>query len=103
MAVKEIVGFQIDVNEEGFMTDHSQWNEEIAVAIAKEEGIELTERHWEIIRYFQEYHKKNDKSPSIRTMKKEGIPTKEFYSLFPSGPLKKASKISGYKKPVGCI
>ena len=42
--------------------------------------------------------------PTIRRLTKEsGVPTKELYALFPAGPAKKAAKIAGIKKPVGCI
>jgi len=45
MAVKTIAGIEVQVNEEGFLTNPSEWTKEIAVEIAKEEGIaELTTR-----------------------------------------------------------
>ncbi|OPX29756.1 MAG: sulfur relay protein DsrC [Candidatus Cloacimonas sp. 4484_143] len=105
MATKEIAGNKVNVNEEGYLLEFNQWNEAIAEAIAKEEGIdELTERHWEVIKYLQKYFEENDAMPSIRKMKKSGaVDTKEFYSLFPGGPLKKSSKIAGLKKPESCI
>ena len=105
MATKEIAGNTVDVNEEGFLTDPSQWNEEIATAIANEEGIEqLTDRHWEVIKHLQEFYKENGAMPSIRKLKKSGVvDTKELYSLFPGGPLKKSSRIAGLKKPESCI
>ena len=50
MATKVIAGKTVQVNEEGFMTNPAEWNKEIAVEIAKEEGIaELTEAHWKVI------------------------------------------------------
>ena len=105
MATKEIAGNTVNVNEEGYLTEFSQWNKVIAEALAKEEGIdELTERHWEVIKYLQRYFEDNGTMPSIRKMKKSGaVDTKEFYSLFPGGPLKKSSKIAGLKKPESCI
>ncbi len=105
MPAKEIAGNTVDVNEEGYLTDQSQWNEAIAEAIAKEEGIDsLTDRHWEVLKYLQQYFQDNGTMPTIRKLKKSGIvPTKELYSLFPGGPLKKSSKISGLKKPESCI
>jgi TusE/DsrC/DsvC family sulfur relay protein len=47
---------------------------------------------------------KNGQAPSIRKLTKEsGVDTKELYALFPKGPAKKAAKIGGLPKPVGCI
>ena len=41
-----IAGVSVDVNDEGYLTDPSQWNEDIAEEIAKEEEIDLTEKHF---------------------------------------------------------
>jgi tRNA 2-thiouridine synthesizing protein E len=92
------------LNDEGFMTDFSQWDKEVAEAIATKEGIPvLTPKHWEVIAWLQEQHK--NKNPlTIRKVGNSGITDiKEFYALFPNGPLKKAAKISGIPKPVSCI
>ncbi|MBI1222509.1 MAG: TusE/DsrC/DsvC family sulfur relay protein [Bacteroidetes bacterium] len=100
---KMISGKQVSVNEEGFLTDFSQWNKDIANEIAKEENIQLTERHWEVINYLQEQHRK-EIPMSIRKIRNSGVvDIKEFYQLFPQGPLKTASKIAGIPKPVSCI
>ena len=98
-----IAGIRLDVTEEGYLTDVSQWNEDIAIEIAKEQGIELTDRHWEIIYWLQE-QVKNDVALSIRGIKKSGVlDIKEFYALFPGGPLKVSTKIAGVPKPKSCI
>ncbi|MCC6880961.1 MAG: TusE/DsrC/DsvC family sulfur relay protein [Verrucomicrobiales bacterium] len=101
---KEIAGTTVDVNEEGYLTDMSQWNEAIAAAIASEEGVgPLGDGHWKVIRYLREQQAKGA-ALTIRSMGKSGIvTTKELYDLFPGGPLKKSSKIAGIPKPVGCI
>ncbi|HEU4716477.1 MAG TPA: TusE/DsrC/DsvC family sulfur relay protein [Bacteroidia bacterium] len=100
---KTISGKTVSVNEEGYLTDFSQWNRDIAGEIAREEQIVLSERHWEVIAYLQEQYKK--KIPmSIRKIRNSGvIDIKEFYALFPKGPLKTASRIAGLPKPVSCI
>jgi TusE/DsrC/DsvC family sulfur relay protein len=98
-----IAGIRVDVTEEGYLTDVSQWNKEIAVEIAKEHGIELTDKHWEVISWLQE-QVKNDVALSVRGIKKSGvIDIKEFYALFPGGPLKVSTKIAGVPKPKSCI
>jgi len=98
-----IAGIRLDVTEDGYLTDLSQWNKEIAIEIAKEQGIELTDRHWEVIYWIQE-QVKNDVALSIRGVKKSGVfDIKEFYALFPGGPLKVSTKIAGVPKPKSCI
>lgn len=94
----------IKLNNEGFLLDFSQWDEEVAREIAEKEGIgELTPKHWAVITWLQEQHK-NKVALTIRKVGSSGIvDIKEFYALFPGGPLKKAAKISGIPKPVGCI
>lgn len=105
MGEKIIAGFNVDVNEEGYLTNFAQWNKEIAVELAKEEGIsELTEQHWKVIDFFQKDFKESGKIPTIRRLNKvAGVATNELYRLFPDGPLKKAAKISGLKKPESCV
>lgn len=100
---KIILGSKIEVNEEGFMTNFSQWNKQIGEEIAKDVNINLSPRHWQVIDYIQGEYKKE--SPlSIRKIGKSGVvDIKEFYSLFPNAPLKTATKIAGIPKPASCI
>jgi len=99
-----IAGINVKVNEEGYLTDFSQWNEDVAKDIAVQEEIgELTDRHWTVIKYLQNQFE-NEVPLTIRKVGKSGVTDiKEFYALFPGGPLKKATKIAGIPKPVGCI
>jgi tRNA 2-thiouridine synthesizing protein E len=101
---KNIAGQDVDVNEEGYLTNMSQWNEQIAAAIAAEERIgDLTPAHMKVINYLRDQQAKGA-ALTIRSMGKSGVvTTKELYDLFPGGPLKKASKIAGIPKPVGCV
>ncbi len=105
MAVLAIAGVELEVDGEGFLTDHTKWNEEVAREIARGEGIdELTERHWDVVRFMRKEYEATGSGPSIRALKNRGgIPTKELYELFPNGPAKKAAKIAGIPKPKGCI
>jgi tRNA 2-thiouridine synthesizing protein E len=96
-------GTAIHVNDQGYLTDFNEWNREVGMEIAAEEEIEMTDEHWEVIDYIQDQYAQ--KVPlSIRGIKNSGvINIKDFYRLFPGGPLKKASKIAGIPKPVSCI
>jgi TusE/DsrC/DsvC family sulfur relay protein len=103
MAQKVYAGVTVDVNEEGYFTNPSQWTKEIAVEIAKEEGIELTYKHYAVMEYLRNRHNNGD-ALSIRSINRSGvIDVKTFYQLFPGAPLKKATKIAGIPKPASCI
>lgn len=100
---KTMAGVAVEMNDEGYLTDFSQWNRDVAAEIAAEEGITLTDDHWKVIDYIQDQWKK-EVPLTIRSVGKSGVvDIKGFYALFPGGPLKKASRISGIPKPVGCI
>jgi len=95
----------VDVDAEGFLTNPEQWNEQIAEAIAADNGLaELTDRHWLVVRFMRDRYLRTGNAPSIRALGKEsGVPVKELYELFPKGPAKLAAKIGGIPKPKGCI
>lgn len=96
-------GVCVACNEQGYMTQLDQWNKDIGIDIAKEENIEMTDKHWEVISYLQDQCR-NEVPLTIRKIGKSGVVSiKEFYQLFPDGPLKKASRIAGIPKPVSCI
>ena len=105
MTATTIAGATIDLDAEGFLTDASAWNEQIAAEIARSYGIdELTERHWLVVRFMRETYLRDGQAPTIRTLgKTSGVPIKELYQLFPKGPAKLAAKIGGIPKPRGCI
>lgn len=98
-----LAGYKLNVNEEGYLTDFSQWTKEIGNEIAIQEGIEMTDRHWEVIKWLQD-QVQADVALSVRGIKKSNVlDIKEFYALFPGGPLKISTKIAGVPKPKSCI
>lgn len=106
MAVKKIAGKDVQVNDEGFMTNPAEWTKEIAVEIAKEEGIpELTPVHWTVIEFCRKTAAASGgAAPTLRTITTgAGVSTKDLFALFPKGPAKKVARIAGLKKPEGCV
>ncbi|HSB38106.1 MAG TPA: TusE/DsrC/DsvC family sulfur relay protein [Gaiellaceae bacterium] len=93
MTTTLIAETSVDVDAEGFLTDPSQWTEELGEAIARENGIpELTDRHWLVVRFMRDRFLATGAAPSIRALGKEsGVPVKELYQLFPKGPAKLAA------------
>jgi tRNA 2-thiouridine synthesizing protein E len=105
MPVVEYAGTSVDINEEGFLTNSEEWSPEIAEAIAAEVGISpLSERHWTVISFCREDAAQEGQAPGLRRISKlSGVNMKELYQLFPKGPGKLASRISGLPKPKSCI
>ena len=104
MAEKIYADVTVTVNDEGYFEDQTEWTKEMAVEIAKEMGIKLTDEHNKVIDFLKSDYEEKGAIPSMRRMKKAGgIPTKDFYRLFPDGPLKKSCKIAGLPKPASCV
>jgi tRNA 2-thiouridine synthesizing protein E len=103
MAQKNYAGVTVDVNEEGYFTNPSQWTKDIAVEIAKELDLVLTDQHFAIMEFLRKRFNAGE-ALSIRSINHSGvIDVKTFYQLFPGAPLKKATKIAGIPKPTSCI
>jgi tRNA 2-thiouridine synthesizing protein E len=99
----EVDGKTIETTASGFLVNIDDWSEELANIIAGEEGIELTEKHWDLINFLRdEYINNNGNQPNTRKIVKamaekwgESIDTKTLYGLFPRDPSKQAGRIGG--------
>jgi len=99
----DIAGITVKLDDDGYLMDSSQWNEEIAKGLAKENELELTDKHIEVLKFLRDVHNNGD-ALTIRKVGKSGIVSiKEFYKLFPKGPLKLSSKFAGLPKPTSCV
>jgi tRNA 2-thiouridine synthesizing protein E len=105
MAKLEIEGRVFDVDGDGFLSDPSEWNEEVAALIAKSDGIDkLNEKHWAILKIIRDNFEKEGNAPMIRKICQEtGIKLREIYDLFPLGPARGACRVAGLPKPDGCV
>lgn len=103
MATKTFAGVNVDVNDEGYLTDSSQWTKEVAEGIASEQGVDLTEKHFEVLDYIRN-KVAGGATLTIRGINKSGVvDAKTFYQMFPGAPLKKSTMIAGVAKPESCI
>jgi TusE/DsrC/DsvC family sulfur relay protein len=102
--LREYRGHQVDVNDEGFLTNSSEWTPEIGEGIADEIGMRLTPEHWRVITFCREDAAREGQPPGLRRISKlSGVGTKELYALFPKGPGKLAARVAGLPKPHGCV
>lgn len=105
MSNATIANIDVDLNEEGFFVHPEQWTEDMVPELAGQEGIdELTDSHWQVIRFMRSEYLAKGTGPTVRVLgKTSGVSIKELYQLFPKGPAKIAAKIAGIPKPRGCI
>ena len=105
MPVVELAGKNVEITDEGFLTDSAQWTPEVGEAIATQVGVEsLTAEHWKVITFCREDAAKEGQAPGLRRISKlSGVGTKDLYKLFPKGPGKLAARIAGLPKPTACV
>ncbi len=107
----ELNGKTYETDEEGYLTNLADWNEEVAEVIAKQESVEMTPNHWEVVNFLRKYYDEYQIAPAVRVLTKaigkslgpDKGNSKYLYELFPYGPAKQACKIAGLPKPTGCV
>lgn len=90
---------------DGRLMDLDEWNEDIGRALAAKEGVEMSESHWDVVRFVRSYFRKHGEVPARKLTqvledkyaKKGG--RKYLYQLFPKGPVTQASRIAGLPVP----
>lgn len=104
-------GEQIVTDKQGYLLDHTLWEEELAIVMAKNDDFELTEAHWEVIKFVRLFYITYNTSPAIRALTKamksefgeEKASSRYLFKLFPDGPAKQATKYAGLPKPKRCL
>ena len=93
------------VDAEGYVIDPQDWSEALAQEFARQENIQLTEDHWEVIRFMREYFDEHQVIPDARHVMKYlatrlGKASRNMlFELFPYGYVKQACRIAGMKRP----
>lgn len=103
MSVMTLNTFTFDVNEEGYLTDATQWTPDLAREMARVEGFALTDRHFEVLAYLRACHAAGTPLTIRRIGNAGPVSIKAFYGLFPGAPLKRASRLAGIPKPTSCV
>lgn len=104
MPITTIGGSTVHVNDEGFLTDPSEWTEELATSLASQIGLDLTDDHWKAIRFVRSDFAAQGETATLRRIGAVGgIPVKTMFQLFPQKPAKKLAYVSGLPKPHGCV
>ncbi len=84
------------------------WNRQQALDIARGEGLEMTEAHWEAVRALQTYYAQHEDAAKINPRDLHDALDEHFhpqgglkhlYLLFPGGPIAQGCRIAGLKAP----
>ena len=106
-----IEGTEYSLDERGYLEDRACWSESFARALAAADGIELSDAHWEIIHFVQDYFERFEIAPPMRAMVRaigqrlgpDKASSRYLYRLFPDGPAKQVCRYAGLPRPVSCI
>ena len=99
---------EIQKDNEGFLLDPTDWDKSLAVQIAEQENIQMSDDHWVVVKFVRNFYEENQSVPELRKVLKhlkytygEGKSTRKFiYGLFPYGYGQQACKIAGMRKPL---
>ena len=97
-------GVEIPTTETGYLENIEDWSKAVAQTIAREEKIELEQRHWDLIEHLRdEYINNGGNQPNTRNLVKamarvwddKSVNAKTLYDLFPGDPSKQGGRIAG--------
>jgi len=106
----EVEGIEIETDQEGYIQDLDAWSEAFAIASARQENIELTQEHWDVIYYIRNYHDEHSIQATVRDMLihfkkawgKERGNNRHLHDIFPNGgPQKQGNRFAGVRRTKG--
>ena len=100
----------LETDKDGHLTNISDWNKSVCIALANEENISLNAEHWAVINFLRDFYTEYKITPNVHIVTKaigeklgeEKGNSKYLYHLFPKGFAKHACKLAGLPKPSGC-
>lgn len=111
MVSLDIDNQRIELDNEGYLRNLEQWTPAVAEALARQEQLELTEAHWEVIKVLRDFYHTFEHAPAMRPLVKAVAqklgPEKGrsiyLMKLFPESPAKVAARLAGLPKPTNCL
>ena len=103
-------GREVLTDPEGYILDLEQWSEAYAVALAAQEGLTLTDEHWQVIRFIRDYYENHHVQAQVRDMvihfRETWDPdrgnSRHLHDIFPlGGPQKQGNRLAGMRKTKG--
>src|SRR5574341_389854 len=97
-------GREIRTDSEGYLCCLDDWSEDFARALARQEGLTLTDEHWQVVRFLRAYYQEHGVQAQVRVMirhfAKEWGPQRGnnhyLHEIFPrGGPQKQGNRLAG--------
>jgi len=101
-----------DAHDPRFPHAPAEWTREAAERIARAEGLQLGEDHWDLVRALQEFFARHADHPQIRFRELHDALEERFhrqggvkylYGLFPGGPVAQGCRVAGFTPPAGTV
>jgi len=95
----EVNGKTIETDGNGNLVDPNIWDEDVAKALAAADDTmgELTQEHWDVLKYLREEYLPMERQINKDMGKIWGkkLSSKDLYRLFPGAPSKQGNRIAG--------
>lgn len=95
---------------EGYLASLERWSPKVAGRVAAEEGLELSEEHWQVIYCLREWFREFGPEWTARDMTQRldreyaDLGGRRYlYELFPHGPLTQGCRVAGLPLPIGTL
>jgi tRNA 2-thiouridine synthesizing protein E len=101
---------EVEIDSEGYLVNLSDWSEAFVRAQAEQEGLVLTDEHWEVIRYLRDFYEQHEVQANVleiikhfrKTWGSERGNNRYLHSIFPhGGPQKQGNRLAGLLRTKG--
>lgn len=89
----------------------AEWTRQVALEVARRDGLVLGDDHWAVVRALQEFYDRHEGGPiNLRELRdalderfhQEGG-LKYLYTILPGGPIAQGCRLGGLKPPAGAV
>jgi dissimilatory sulfite reductase related protein len=101
---RSLAGAEVLFDKDGFFVSAHDWNEDVALILSLEMGIQvMNETQWLVIYFLRRYYLRNGKGPLNSELKAgTGLSLMELESMFPGGIRQGARLLAGLPNPKSC-
>jgi tRNA 2-thiouridine synthesizing protein E len=101
---------EVLMDTEGYLCNLEHWSEDFAVALAQDEGLSLTDAHWQVIHFLRDHYREHGVQPQVRVMIRhftekwgaEKGSNHHLHEMFPrGGPQKQGNRLAGLLRTKG--